>query len=102
MPLKMMRKNVLVKVGQLQNTLGAKLVELPDKYKLKPSRGFICDVGPKCVRFGDKDIGNEVVVGIEHDAERWISPTHSEQYGMSRDWHVIMHEDKIAYEIEHP
>jgi len=99
MPLKMMRKNVLVSTGPTTNLVGAKLVELPDYYKRKNSRGHVVAVGPKCVRLGATDIGSEVVIGIETDPERWISPTHSKAYGLADGWHAIVSEDKLIYEI---
>jgi co-chaperonin GroES (HSP10) len=101
MPLKMMRRNVLVNTGPTTNLVGAKLVELPDYYKRKNSRGHVVAVGPKCVRVNAAtDIGREVVIGIETDPERWISPTHGKAYGLADGcWHAIVSEDKLIYEI---
>ena len=97
--LKMMRRNVLVFTGKLTNVLGAELIDTPDYYKRKDSKGWVVSMGPKC-NLGKLYIGKCVVIGVEQDAERWISPTHSVAYGLREGWHAIMHEDKLIYEIE--
>lgn len=93
--LKMVRKNVLVDLGPPTNLLGAKLIELPDKYKRINSEGHILGFGPQCRKIGSGSIGKKCVIGINHNPETKLNPQLSKTFGLEPHWHFMVHEDLI-------
>lgn len=97
--IRMMRKNVLVGLGNTINRLGAELIETPDIYKQIDSRGKILSVGSKCKKIKQEDIGKECLIDIIHFSEYRLSPKLCAQYGLE-GWNFIVNEDNIQLLME--
>lgn len=98
--MKMLRRNVLLDMGELVGRYKTVLVELPDTSKAINIMGNIVSVAKGCRQFGEKDIGKKVIMKIFHDGDSRFSPEMSEQLGLKKHWHVIAHEEKLQCYIE--
>lgn len=94
----MMRRMVLVDLGNQINHLGSTLIETADKYKRVPNTGTIISIGPKCRQIKREDLGRECLVPVICYDDR-LSPLASELVGLKKHWHAMVLEDDVELMI---
>jgi len=97
---RVLRRNVLVDMGELTNLVGAKLIEVPEAYKRINSRGKIVHVADGCRILDKSHIGRECVIGVIRHADNRIPPRQAKEMGLNEHWHFIVPETQIHTVLE--
>lgn len=95
----MLRRNILLECEMI-DPYNSKIIVVPDEYKRINVTGKIIDVADRCLKISKKDLGKKAVMGITKNENLRITPDKSKSFGLSSNWHFIVHEDKILSVIE--
>ena len=95
----MLRRNILLECP-LVNPINSKTIIVPDECKRINVMGKIVSIGDKCRILSEEDLGKKAVMGVTHNENLRLTPEKSKEYGLSNNWHFIIHEDKILTVIE--
>lgn len=97
----MLRRNVLVDLGESAANWASEVVVAPEAYKRLNNTGKILSVANQCEKLTADDIGKQAFIRGRNDVEgRLMDPAFSRACGLVGHWHVILHEQDVIAVVE--